>query len=91
MPIAGGDDGIVLSLITGTNVKYFWKAIQMYLLKLKIYIPFNPETLLLQFCPTEIKSSVSEDRCLRMFIIAFFKEKESAENNVSIIRGICIK
>lgn len=82
MPIAGGDDGIVLSLITGTNVKYFWKAIQMYLLKLKIYIPFNSETLILQFCPTELIASVSKDRCLRVFIIVFFQEKENAENSV---------
>lgn len=46
-PIAGGDDGKVLSLIAGGNVKCFWKAIWIYRLKFKIYIPCSPETTFL--------------------------------------------
>lgn len=75
------DNGKVLSLIVGRNVKCFWKAIWIYLLKLKIYISLNPETPLLQFCLAEIRASVSKDRCSWMFITAFFKEKENTENS----------
>lgn len=67
------------SLIASRNVKCFWKAIWIYLLKLKIFTPFNPETPFLWFCSTKIKSSTSKDRCSRTFIIAFFKELENIE------------
>lgn len=70
-----------------SSLSYYWykcevflKAIRMYLLILKIHIPFNPETPFVLFCPTKIKASVSKDRCSRTFITAFFREEKNTKN-----------
>ena len=48
-------------------VQPLWKAVQQFLTKLKILLPYNPAVTLLGIYPNELKTYVHTKPCTQMF------------------------
>lgn len=67
-------------------LKPFWKAIQQYLVKLKISMSFEPDTPFLGIHPNRSKTQVQKDTCTE-WLCGMAQRGKNVETKLMPIRG----